>query len=82
MMELTDLQISNIFITLFGCPAFLLVIQDHVKLQKIGTILGFMSNPFWWWMMYLTCQWYTLPIHLLYTWGWFDKAYRLWIKKS
>ncbi len=82
MIELTPLVLSNLGISLFGCPAFILVIRDSLKLQKLGVFLGLCSNPFWWWMIIITDQWFTLPIHLMYTLGWFDKAYRLWFKKS
>ncbi len=75
------LFVSQIGMSIFGCPAFLLVIREEKKYQKLGAIFGLLSNPFWWGMMIVTEQWWTIPIHLLYTYGWINKIYELWFKK-
>ena len=75
------LTIAQIGISIFGCTAFLFVTRETERDQKIGTILGLISNPFWWLMMVVTAQWITIPVHLMYTYGWVRKAYVLWWKK-
>lgn len=72
------LLISQIGISIFGCLAFILVTQEGRKAQIYGTIFGLISNPFWWIMLILTEQWFTIPVHLVYTYGWTSKAYRLY----
>lgn len=79
---ITPLQISNAGISIFGVAAFLLVLQDSTKLKKLGTILGIISNPFWWAMIIITDQWLTIPVHLCYTGGWIFNVYKLWFKKQ
>jgi hypothetical protein len=74
------LLIAQLGIALFGAAAFLFVTHESKHWQKIGTILGLISNPFWWLMVFATGQWYTIPVHLLYTYGWMSKAFRLWSK--
>ena len=78
---MTLLDIAQIGISLFGCTAFLLVTRETEKLQKAGVIFGLISNPFWWMMVFSTGQYISIPVHLLYTYGWLRKAYVLWIKK-
>ncbi len=70
--------ISQLGISLFGATAFLLVTRETEKLQKLGVVFGLVSNPFWWLMVSVTEQWYTIPVHLLYTYGWLRKAYVFW----
>jgi len=82
MIELTLLDISGIGISIFGVAGFLCVLREEKKYQKLGTILGLCSNPFWWLMVITTQQWMTIPVHLLYTYGWLNKAYVLWLKKG
>jgi hypothetical protein len=72
--------ISQVGISLFGATAFLLVTRETIKLQKMGVILGLISNPFWWLMVTVTEQWITIPVHLLYTYGWLRKGYVLWLR--
>lgn len=78
---MTLLDISQIGISLFGSAAFLLVTREETRLQKFGVALGLVSNPFWWMMVIATSQWLTLPVHVLYTYGWLRKAYVLWIRR-
>tara|TARA_Y100000361_G_scaffold150813_1_gene167087 strand:- start:1140 stop:1376 length:237 start_codon:yes stop_codon:yes gene_type:complete len=73
--------ISQIGIGVFGSTAFLLVTAERKKLQKLGVFFGLCSNPFWWMMVFVHDQYYTIPIHALYTFGWLKKAYHLFIKK-
>jgi len=79
---MTLFQISQIGISIFGATAFLLVTRETKKLQKLGVVFGLLSNPFWWIMVIVTEQWYTIPVHLLYTYGWLRKLYILWLKKE
>jgi hypothetical protein len=79
---LTLLDISGIGIGIFGSAAFLLVTREEPKAQKAGVVLGLVSNPFWWLMVVATSQWLTIPVHLLYTYGWLRKAYVLWWRQS
>lgn len=74
------LQIAQLGISLFGSVAFLLVTRETERCQKLGVVFGFLSNPFWWIMVVATRQWVTIPVHLLYTYGWIRKAYVLWFK--
>ena len=68
--------------SVFGCAAFLLVLREEDKYQKLGVIFGLISNPFWWMMVIATEQWLTVPLHIAYTYGWYAKAYRLWWPKG
>jgi hypothetical protein len=77
---MTLYQIAQIGISLFGATSFLLVTRETEKLQKLGVVFGLLSNPFWWLMVFITGQWITIPVHLLYTYGWLRKLYVLWIK--
>jgi len=72
------LTIAQIGISCFGCAAFLLVTQESRRLQIAGVVCGIISNPFWWLMVVVTGQWFSIPIHLVYTFGWYSKAWRLW----
>ena len=74
------LVIAQIGISLFGCTAFLLVTRETDKLQKLGVIFGLLSNPFWWLMVFATDQYISIPVHLLYTYGWLRKGWVLWVK--
>ena len=76
------LEISQLGISAFGSAAFLLVIQDSRKAQSWGVIFGILSNPFWWAMVIETQQWLTIPVHALYTFGWLDKARRLFMART
>lgn len=76
------LLIAQLGKSCFGCPAFLLVLSEKKKHQRLGTILGLCSNPFWWTMVIATEQWVAVPIHLMYTFGWLRKAYMLFWKKQ
>ncbi len=67
--------------TIFGVPAFLYVTRETLRDQKIGTILGLVSNPFWWITMIFAQQWYMIPVHTLYTYGWIRKALVLFYPK-
>jgi hypothetical protein len=78
---MTLLEIAQIGITLFGVTAFLLVTRETEKQQKLGVIFGFCSNPFWWLMVFVTGQYISIPVHLLYTYGWIRKARVLWFRK-
>lgn len=79
---MTLLDVSQIGISLFGSAAFLLVTREEPKAQKIGVVLGLVSNPFWWLMVVSTGQWLTIPVHILYTYGWLRKAYVLWWRRT
>ena len=68
-------------ISAFGAAGFLLVTREEIKLQKLGVLFGLLSNPFWWWMVIDTEQWLTIPVHLLYTYGWYRKAWYFWKRK-
>ena len=76
------LEVAQIGISIFGSVAFLLVTRETTKAQKWGVVFGLCSNPFWWIMVFATHQYVTIPVHLLYTYGWLRKAYVLWGKKS
>lgn len=71
------LFIAQMGISIFGSLGFLLVLSESHWKQRWGVICGVISNPFWWTMIIVTEQWYTIPVHLLYTYGWFSKAWRL-----
>lgn len=73
--------VAQIGISIFGAAAFLLVTQESRKLQVWGVICGLVSNPFWWLMVIETKQWITIPVHCLYTFGWWSKAFRLWMSR-
>jgi hypothetical protein len=75
---MTLFQISQLGISIFGASAFLCVTREERKFQIIGCTLGILSNPFWWLMVYITAQWITIPVHLLYTYGWIRKIIYLW----
>jgi hypothetical protein len=79
---MTLLDISQLGIAMFGSAAFLLVTREEPKAQKAGVVLGLVSNPFWWLMVVATSQWITIPLHVLYTYGWLRKAYVLWWKPA
>lgn len=72
------LTVAQIGISLFGCVAFLLVTREERRLQKWGVAFGLLSNPFWWLMVITTAQWISIPMHVLYTYGWLRKAWTLW----
>lgn len=74
------LGIAQIGISLFGSAAFLLVTQEKEKYQRWGVALGLLSNPFWWIMVFSTGQYITIPVHLLYTYGWLRKLWVLFLK--
>ena len=76
------LLVAQLGISIFGCAAFVFVTQESRRNQLIGTVLGLVSNPFWWMMVIATEQWYTIPVHLTYTYGWTSKAWRLWKTRS
>lgn len=78
---MTLLDVAQIGIMLFGSAAFLLVTREEPKAQRVGVVLGLVSNPFWWMMVVATAQWVTIPVHVLYTYGWLRKAYVLWWRK-
>lgn len=78
---MTALDIAQLGISCFGSAAFVLVTREEPRAQKAGIVLGLMSNPFWWTMVITTGQWLTIPVHLLYTYGWLRKAYVLWWKR-
>lgn len=75
------LTIAQIGVSVFGSVAFLLVLSEQKRRQKIGVIFGLISNPFWWWSVIATEQWMTVPVHMLYTFGWYHKAYNLFLRK-
>ena len=76
------LSIAQVGISVFGSVAFLLVTQETEKRQKLGVVFGLLSNPFWWIMVFSTHQYITIPVHLLYTYGWLRKAWVLWGKSA
>ncbi len=78
---MTMLTVAQLGISVFGCAAFLLVTRDGRRAQVAGVLLGLCSNPFWWLMVVATEQWLSVPLHLLYTYGWFSKARRLWVSR-
>lgn len=67
------LGVAQIGISLFGSAAFLLVTREEERYQRWGVVLGLLSNPFWWIMVFTTGQYITIPVHLLYTYGWLRK---------
>ena len=69
---------SQIGISIFGVTAFLCVTRETRRMQIAGVVFGLLSNPFWWAMVVATEQWYSIPVHLAYTYGWVSKAIRLW----
>ncbi len=75
------LTVAQIGISVFGCVAFLLVTREERHLQIIGVAFGIASNPFWWLMVFATEQWITIPLHAAYTYGWYSKAWRLWVDR-
>lgn len=75
---MTLLNVAQLGISVFGCAGFLLVTREERRAQEWGVICGLLSNPFWWLMVISTAQWLTIPLHLLYTYGWLRKGYRLW----
>lgn len=79
---MTLLDISQIGISLFGSAAFLAVTREETRWQKVGVVLGLLSNPFWWMMVFATSQWLALPVHVLYTYGWLRKGYVLFIRSA
>lgn len=74
------LSIAQIGISLFGSAAFLLVTREEERYQRWGVALGLLSNPFWWLMVFSTHQYITIPVHLLYTYGWLRKLWVLWLR--
>lgn len=72
------LLIAQLGISAFGCAAFLFITKEPRWCQITGTVLGLISNPFWWMMMVATEQWITIPVHLAYTYGWISLAHKLW----
>jgi len=76
------LTIAQLGIGIFGALSFLFIIRNDEGSQKIGTILGIISNPFWWTMAIVTEQWITIPVHILFTYGYIHKTYVLWWRKK
>ena len=74
--------LSQIGIGVFGSTAFLLVTSESKFKQKLGVFFGLCSNPFWWMMVFINEQYWTIPVHALYTFGWLKKAYYLWFRKK
>lgn len=75
------LTIAQVGLSVFGSAGFLLVTQEGRRPQVLGVACGLMANPFWWAMVVATEQWLTVPLHLLYTWAWWSKAWRLWTSR-
>ena len=71
-------DIYQIGISLFGVAGFLFVLRDDRKWQIAGVVCGLCANPFWWTMWYIEEQWIMTPVHALYTYGWYNKGWRLW----
>ena len=75
-------EISQIGITIFAPASFLLVTREEEQLQKVGAVLGCIGIPFWFMMVFYTEQWITIPVHILYTYGWIRKCYVLFVQKE
>ena len=68
-------------ISVFGALSFILVTQEGRRAQELGVIYGLIAIPFWYGAAIYTEQWLTVPMHMLYTYGWVSKAVRLYHKR-
>lgn len=69
----------QLFITLLGLPAIILIGRKSISFQKVGYVLGFLSQPFWIWTACLNKQWGILILSCFYSLVWLEGIYRLFI---
>lgn len=69
--------IAQIIIGTVGVAAFLLVLRDSYQLKYTGIILGLVSSPFFWITALYHEQYYTIPVHVCYSFGWIDSFIRI-----
>ena len=75
------MNISDIGIMLFGCSAIWFLGRKE-KWNRIGYILGLLSQPFWFYTAYTNEQYGILILSLWYTYSWIQGVYNYWIKKD
>lgn len=74
MAEVID-QISQVAIIVLGVGASILIARKN----KLGVLMAFLSEPFWFATSYINKQWGVFLISILYTGTWGYAVYK-WFK--
>lgn len=74
------LIVSNIFIVIFGVLAVWLSQSDKDYIRAYSSIVGLLSQPFWFYITIHTEQWGMVLVCCLYTVGWAKGFYNNWMK--
>ena len=72
-------MISQIFIFVLGVPALWLVSRPE-KWSRWGFVLGFISQPFWYYQTITNHQWGIFALSIFYTYSWLQGIYFNFIK--
>ena len=71
---------SQIMIFVFGCSSIWLVSRKEIW-KRWGYIIGFLGQPFWFYVTIKNEQWGMFGLTIFYTYSWLIGIYIYWIKK-